>query len=186
MKVFNNIYFGHLASLARAAGTAERSVLAIAGDDEAAKQTITQFLDSIGYDAYDVGPLAEGWRSSPTPRPTASPTSLPAPNSPVPDTGRPRTTCATQWRRRSAVATAEVRPALLAERRDDVHDGRAEQHDEQRRQDAEDQREDHLDRDLHRLLLGPLPPLEPHLLRLGAQHVGDGDAVRVGLDDGAG
>jgi predicted dinucleotide-binding enzyme len=62
VKAFNNIYFGHLGSLQRPAGSPERSVLAIAGDDEAAKQTVAQFLDSIGYDAYDVGPLAEGWR----------------------------------------------------------------------------------------------------------------------------
>ena len=37
-------------------------MLAIAGDDAAAKQTVTAFLDSIGFDALDVGPLAEGWR----------------------------------------------------------------------------------------------------------------------------
>ena len=33
VKAFNNIYFGHLAGLARPAGDPERSVLAIAGDD---------------------------------------------------------------------------------------------------------------------------------------------------------
>jgi predicted dinucleotide-binding enzyme len=37
-------------------------VLAIAGDDPDAKRVVTEFLDRIGYDAYDVGPLAEGWR----------------------------------------------------------------------------------------------------------------------------
>nr|WP_218851911.1 NADPH-dependent F420 reductase [Nocardioides panaciterrulae] len=62
VKAFNNIYFGHLLELARPADSPERSVLAIAGDDDDAKQTVTGFLDSIGYDAYDVGPLAEGWR----------------------------------------------------------------------------------------------------------------------------
>ena len=62
VKGFNNIYFEHLGSLARPSGDPERSVLAIAGDDESAKQTATSFLDSIGYDAHDVGPLAEGWR----------------------------------------------------------------------------------------------------------------------------
>jgi predicted dinucleotide-binding enzyme len=62
VKAFNNIYFAHLGSLQRPAGHPERSVLAIAGDDQAAKQTVVQFLDSIGYDAYDVGPLSEGWR----------------------------------------------------------------------------------------------------------------------------
>src|SRR3954465_2463545 len=65
VKAFNNLNFGHLGSLQRPAGHAERSVLAIAGDDEAAKQTVTEFLDSIGYDAYDVGPLSEGWRYQP-------------------------------------------------------------------------------------------------------------------------
>lgn len=62
VKAFNNIFVRHLGTLQRPAGHPERSVLPIAGDDEAAKQTVTQFLDSIGYDAHDVGPLAEGWR----------------------------------------------------------------------------------------------------------------------------
>lgn len=62
VKAFNNIYFSHLATLARPAGHPERSVLPIAGDDAAAKQAVAEFLDSIGYDAHDVGPLAEGWR----------------------------------------------------------------------------------------------------------------------------
>jgi len=62
VKGFNNIYAGHVADLARPTGDPERSVLAIAGDDEAAKKTVTDFLDSIGFGAYDVGPLAEGWR----------------------------------------------------------------------------------------------------------------------------
>lgn len=62
VKAFNSIYFPHLTSLARPAGDPDRSVLPIAGDDTAAKKTVTAFLDAIGYDALDVGPLAEGWR----------------------------------------------------------------------------------------------------------------------------
>jgi predicted dinucleotide-binding enzyme len=62
VKVFNNIYFQFLLSLARPAGSPERSVLAIAGDAPEAKRVVTEFLDRIGYDTYDVGPLAEGWR----------------------------------------------------------------------------------------------------------------------------
>jgi 8-hydroxy-5-deazaflavin:NADPH oxidoreductase len=62
VKAFNNIYVTHLASLPRPAGHEERSVLPVAGDDAAAKQSVTEFIDSIGYDAYDVGPLSEGWR----------------------------------------------------------------------------------------------------------------------------
>lgn len=62
VKTFNNIFFAHLASLARPAGDPDRSALAIAGDDTDAKRTVTELLDSIGYDALDVGPLSEGWR----------------------------------------------------------------------------------------------------------------------------
>ncbi|MET7834528.1 NADPH-dependent F420 reductase [Micromonospora sediminicola] len=62
VKAFNNIYFAHLRVLGRPAGAAERTALPIAGDDDGAKATVTAFLDSLGYDAVDVGPLAEGWR----------------------------------------------------------------------------------------------------------------------------
>jgi 8-hydroxy-5-deazaflavin:NADPH oxidoreductase len=62
VKAFNNIFFAHLASLARPQGDPDRSALAIAGDDAAAKRDVTELLDSIGYDALDVGPLREGWR----------------------------------------------------------------------------------------------------------------------------
>lgn len=62
VKAFNSINFVHLAELPRPAGSPERSAIPIAGDDTAAKEQVTGFLDAIGYDAYDVGPLAEGWR----------------------------------------------------------------------------------------------------------------------------
>ena len=65
VKVFNNIFFKHLRSLARPSGAADRSALPIAGDDAAAKAAVTAFLDSIGYDAVDVGPVAESWRQEP-------------------------------------------------------------------------------------------------------------------------
>ncbi|MDO8106370.1 NAD(P)-binding domain-containing protein [Isoptericola sp. b441] len=63
VKVFNNIAYPHLAGLARPSGSPERSALAIAGDDAQAKAAVTRLLDEIGYDAYDLGPLAEGWRT---------------------------------------------------------------------------------------------------------------------------
>ena len=62
VKVFNNITFWHLASLARPAGAADRSALPIAGDDPAAKAAVTRFLDAIGYDAVDAGTLGSGGR----------------------------------------------------------------------------------------------------------------------------
>lgn len=62
VKGFNNINYLHLGTLQRPSGSPERSVLAIAGDDVDAKAAVAEFLDSVGYDAYDAGSLAESWR----------------------------------------------------------------------------------------------------------------------------
>jgi predicted dinucleotide-binding enzyme len=62
VKAFNNIYSRHLGSLQRPSGDPERSVLAIAGNDDEAKRAVTELFDELGYDTYDVGPLSEGWR----------------------------------------------------------------------------------------------------------------------------
>jgi predicted dinucleotide-binding enzyme len=65
VKVFNNIFFKHLQSLARPHGAADRTALPIAGDSAAAKAAVTAFLDSIGYDVVDTGSLADSWRQEP-------------------------------------------------------------------------------------------------------------------------
>ena len=62
VKAFNNIFFQHLASLPRPSGAADRSALPIAGE---ATQPVADLLDQIGYDAVDVGSLADSWRSQP-------------------------------------------------------------------------------------------------------------------------
>jgi 8-hydroxy-5-deazaflavin:NADPH oxidoreductase len=62
VKAFNNIYFKHLGSLARPSGATDRTALPIAGDDGNAKATVAAFLDTIGYDAVDAGPLGDGGR----------------------------------------------------------------------------------------------------------------------------
>jgi predicted dinucleotide-binding enzyme len=62
VKAFNNIHFSTLEALARPSGDPERTTLAIAGDDAAAKETVTRLLDDLGYDVLDAGPLSEGWR----------------------------------------------------------------------------------------------------------------------------
>lgn len=62
VKAFNNIYAGHLATLTRPSGAADRSALPIAGNSTDAKAAVTSFLDTIGYDVVDAGSLSEGWR----------------------------------------------------------------------------------------------------------------------------
>jgi len=65
VKAFNNLAFVHLRSLARPTGAPDRSALPIAGDDQPAKAQVSQLLDALGYDAVDLGTLAESWRSEP-------------------------------------------------------------------------------------------------------------------------
>ena len=65
VKVFNNIYYRHLASLTRPSGAPDRTSLPIAGDDAAAKAAVTAYLDSIGYDTVDAGTLADSWHQEP-------------------------------------------------------------------------------------------------------------------------
>jgi predicted dinucleotide-binding enzyme len=62
VKGFNNINYLHLGSLQRPAGSSERSALPIASDDVEAKRRVAELFDSLGYDAYDAGSLADSWR----------------------------------------------------------------------------------------------------------------------------
>jgi predicted dinucleotide-binding enzyme len=65
VKAFNHIQFEELGNQGQPAGSANRRALAIVGDDAAAKSTVTELLDSFGYDVVDAGPLAQGWRYEP-------------------------------------------------------------------------------------------------------------------------
>ncbi|WP_405639613.1 NADPH-dependent F420 reductase [Streptomyces sp. NBC_00019] len=62
VKTFNTIYFEHLLSLARPAGSPDRSALPISGDDDAAKESVTTLLDRLGYDTVDAGITTQSWR----------------------------------------------------------------------------------------------------------------------------
>ncbi|MEV5089828.1 NAD(P)-binding domain-containing protein [Actinospica acidiphila] len=65
VKAFSTVFFKHLPELARPAGAPDRSAVPIAGDDAAAKTVVASMIDSLGYDTYDVGPLAESRRFAP-------------------------------------------------------------------------------------------------------------------------
>lgn len=65
VKACNNIDFVRLFTAARTTGADDRSALPIAGDDTAAKAQVTELLDALGYDAVDIGTLADSWRSEP-------------------------------------------------------------------------------------------------------------------------
>ncbi|WP_369167177.1 NADPH-dependent F420 reductase [Streptomyces sp. R28] len=65
VKAFNNIDFRRLATSARPSGDPDRSALPIAGDDPRAKAEVARLLDTLGYDAVDIGTLADSRRSQP-------------------------------------------------------------------------------------------------------------------------
>jgi hypothetical protein len=62
VKAFNHIGAPDLTTDNAPAGDPNRRGLAIYGDDEASKQTVTALLDEFGFDAVDGGPLSESWR----------------------------------------------------------------------------------------------------------------------------
>lgn len=54
-----------LLNLFRPAGAPDRTALPLSGDDPAAKEEVAELLDVLGFDAVDLGTLAESWRSEP-------------------------------------------------------------------------------------------------------------------------
>jgi predicted dinucleotide-binding enzyme len=62
VKAFNHIHAAEILTTARPAGARDRRALVVAGDDQSAKDEVAAFIDAIGFDVLDVGPLSEGWR----------------------------------------------------------------------------------------------------------------------------
>ena len=62
VKAFNHIYAAELTTHGQPAGSPNRRALVIAGNDDAAKATVTRLIDQFGFDTVDVGPLSESWR----------------------------------------------------------------------------------------------------------------------------
>lgn len=65
VKAFNTIHYAHLRDQGTPAGAPGRRAIPIAGDDPEAKATVASLIDDIGFDAYDVGSLADGRRIEP-------------------------------------------------------------------------------------------------------------------------
>ncbi|MFJ3640274.1 NADPH-dependent F420 reductase [Streptomyces sp. NPDC090108] len=86
VKAFHNIGPRQLQSLARPAGAEDRTGIPVSGDDPAAKKEVADLLDLLGFDAVDLGSLAESWRSEPnTPLYASAYTGQPPAGLSVPD-----------------------------------------------------------------------------------------------------
>ncbi len=62
VKAFNAIIMDDLEKGGRPAGSSERRALPLAGDNSADKAIVARLYEEFGFDAVDVGLLAEGWR----------------------------------------------------------------------------------------------------------------------------
>ena len=62
VKAFNHIRSAEITTDGTPAGTTDRRALAVSSDFPEATAFVTVFYDTIGFDAVDVGPLAESWR----------------------------------------------------------------------------------------------------------------------------
>ncbi|MEU8868974.1 NADPH-dependent F420 reductase [Streptomyces umbrinus] len=65
VKAFSTVFFKHLPQLARPAGAPDRSAVPIAGNHATAKAAVATLIDSLGFDPYNVGSLAESRRFAP-------------------------------------------------------------------------------------------------------------------------
>jgi 8-hydroxy-5-deazaflavin:NADPH oxidoreductase len=60
VKTLNHVGYHELETYARPSGSVDRRSLGVAGDDLDAVNTVSAFVDRIGYDAVSVGPLSDG------------------------------------------------------------------------------------------------------------------------------
>jgi predicted dinucleotide-binding enzyme len=60
VKTLNHVGYHDLETYARPSGSVDRRALGVAGDDLDAVNTVSTFIDRIGYDAVPVGPLNAG------------------------------------------------------------------------------------------------------------------------------
>ncbi|MGW7695016.1 NADPH-dependent F420 reductase [Streptomyces asiaticus] len=65
VKALHNCGPKQMLEMFRPAGADDRTALPLHGDDATAKKEVADLLDVLGFDAVDLGTLAESWRSEP-------------------------------------------------------------------------------------------------------------------------
>jgi predicted dinucleotide-binding enzyme len=65
VKAFNTMHHQRLREAGRPRGAKDRLAIPLAGDDAAAKQTVSELIDDMGFDPVDAGTLRDGRRQQP-------------------------------------------------------------------------------------------------------------------------
>ncbi|MFE6932744.1 NADPH-dependent F420 reductase [Streptomyces sp. NPDC057699] len=65
IKAFNGTYAQDILDKGQPQGTPGRQALPVAGDDPAAKRTVRDLINELGFDTVDAGGLDESWRQQP-------------------------------------------------------------------------------------------------------------------------
>jgi 8-hydroxy-5-deazaflavin:NADPH oxidoreductase len=65
IKAFNNIIAYRLATCGKPSGSSRRIALPVAGDDPKARATIMDLVETLGFAAFNAGPISESWRQQP-------------------------------------------------------------------------------------------------------------------------
>ena len=65
VKVFNSILATSLKDMGRLKGEKNRIALAVSGDEIKAKELVFNLVDRLGFDAFDIGTIAQSWKQQP-------------------------------------------------------------------------------------------------------------------------
>ncbi|MEG0850094.1 MAG: NAD(P)-binding domain-containing protein [Flavobacterium sp.] len=65
IKAFNAMIAHSLTYKGRPSGSTDRLALPVSGDDSQAKNAVAKIIDSIGFDAVDIGSISESWKQQP-------------------------------------------------------------------------------------------------------------------------
>ena len=65
VKVFNSILATSIQDLGRPKGDKNRIAIAVSGDDTKSKEVVFRLIEEIGFDSFDVGPIAQSWKQQP-------------------------------------------------------------------------------------------------------------------------
>jgi predicted dinucleotide-binding enzyme len=65
VKVFNSILATSLKDLGKPKGEKDRIAIAVSADNPKSKEVVFKLVDELGFDAFDIGPIAQSWKQQP-------------------------------------------------------------------------------------------------------------------------